>query len=93
MFCLPYRGPEIAANTVEESPSWRPAHFKPEADLFLAAVDRLEMEQVANEIVAAIKGDKIFPRLRGIMPARWFDTVGGEWLGVYHSMSGFTGRA
>ena len=87
---------------MEESPSWRPAHFKPEADLFLAAVDRLEMEQVANEIVAAIKGDKIFPRLRSalnflpllrrIMPARWFDTVGGEWLGVYHSMSGFTGR-
>ena len=88
---------------MEESPSWRPAHFKPEADLFLAAVDRLEMEQVANEIVAAIKGDKILPRLRsalnflpllrGIMPARWFDTVDGEWLGVYHSMSGFTGRA
>jgi hypothetical protein len=29
---------------VEESPSWRLAHFKPEADLFLAAVDRLEVD-------------------------------------------------
>ena len=63
----------------------------------------LAPDRVANEIAAAIKRDKVFlrlprvlnllPGLRGIMPARWFDKIVGEWLGVYHSMSGFRGRA
>jgi short-subunit dehydrogenase len=68
-----------------------------------AFIPILTPDHVANEIVAAIKRDKIFlrlprvlnllPLLRGIMPTRWFDRIVGEWLGVYHSMSGFRGRA
>ena len=68
-----------------------------------AFIPILAPDRVANEIVAAIKRDKIFlrlppvlnllPLLRGILPARWFDKIVGQWLGVYHSMSGFRGRA
>ncbi len=63
----------------------------------------LQPEHVANQIVAAIEQNKRFlrlpgllnflPLMRGIMPARWFDMVFGKWLGIYDSMSGFTGRA
>jgi short-subunit dehydrogenase len=62
----------------------------------------LEPERVAEEIVAAIEHDRIFlrlprllnfvPLLRGILPTRWFDRIGGEWLGVYHTMDEFRGR-
>jgi short-subunit dehydrogenase len=62
----------------------------------------LEPGYVAEQIVAAIESDRIFlrlprvlnvlPLLRGILPARWFDRVGGDLLGVYDSMNGFTGR-
>lgn len=62
----------------------------------------LRPEHVANEVVAAIRKDRIFlrlprvvnflPLLRGILPTRWFDRVVGGWLGVYDSMSDFTGR-
>ena len=63
----------------------------------------LKPEYVAREIVAAIKRDQIFlrlprilnlvPLLRGLLPTRWFDRIGGEWLGVYRSMKTFKGRA
>jgi short-subunit dehydrogenase len=63
----------------------------------------LKPQRVANAIVAAIAADRIFlrlprllnfvPLLRGMLPTRWFDRVGGEWLGVYHSMREFKGRA
>jgi hypothetical protein len=62
----------------------------------------LKPGRVARDIVAAIRTDRIFVRLprvlnlvpliRGILPARWFDTIAGEWFGVYHSMSTFRGR-
>lgn len=62
----------------------------------------LSADRVAAAVVTAIKRDRIFlrlplvlnllPLLRGIMPVRWFDKVGGEWLGVYDSMTGFKGR-
>lgn len=62
----------------------------------------LKPEYVAREIVSAIRRDRIFLRLprslnllplvRGLLPARWFDKVGGEWAGVYRSMSTFRGR-
>jgi short-subunit dehydrogenase len=62
----------------------------------------LEPEHVAEEIVSAIEHDRIFlrlprllnfvPLLRGILPTRWFDRIGGEWLGVYHTMDEFRGR-
>lgn len=63
----------------------------------------LKPDYVAREIVSAIRKDRIFlrlpkwlsllPLLRGLIPARWFDTIGGEWLGVYKTMSTFRGRA
>ena len=56
----------------------------------------------ANQIVAAVRSDRILLRLpwllnlvplvRALLPARWFDKIGGEWLGVYHSMDDFKGR-
>ena len=59
-------------------------------------------EHVADRIVDAVKRDRIFVRLprllnflpfiRGIMPVRWFDKIGGEWFGVYETMSSFRGR-
>lgn len=62
----------------------------------------LKPEYVAREIVSAVRKNGIFlylprwmrliPLLRGLLPTRWFDTIGGEWVGVYHSMSTFTGR-
>lgn len=62
----------------------------------------LKPEYVAEQIVAAIMADKIFlrlprilnlvPLLRGLLPTRWFDKIGGEWVGVYHSMRTFKGR-
>jgi all-trans-retinol dehydrogenase (NAD+) len=62
----------------------------------------LEPEHVAREIVAAIARDRVFLRLprilnllplvRGLMPTRVFDKVGGEWFGVYDSMATFRGR-
>jgi len=63
----------------------------------------LEAEHVAGAIVAAIRRNRIFvylpgwmrvtPLLRGLLPTRWFDTIGGDWLGVYRSMTTFKGRA
>ncbi|MGK2934326.1 MAG: SDR family oxidoreductase [Gemmatimonadaceae bacterium] len=62
----------------------------------------LDPDHVARAIVAAIRRDRIFvylprwmrvtPLLRGLLPARWFDTIGGDWIGVYRSMKTFTGR-
>ncbi len=62
----------------------------------------LDADYVARRIIAAVKSDRIFlrlpsiinfvPLLRGILPVRWFDRIGGEWLGIYHSMDRFKGR-
>lgn len=62
----------------------------------------LKPDYVASRIIAAVKSDRIFlrlpwlvnlvPLLRGLLPARWFDKIGGQWLGVYHSMDNFKGR-
>jgi hypothetical protein len=62
----------------------------------------LQPARVAEAIVSAIKQDRILlrlprvvnllPLLRGSLPARWFDRVVGDWLGVYRSMDDFTGR-
>jgi all-trans-retinol dehydrogenase (NAD+) len=63
----------------------------------------LKPDRVAREIVAAIRKDRIFLRLprvltllplvRGLLPTRWFDRIGGEWIGVYRGMSTFKGRS
>lgn len=57
---------------------------------------------VAEAILSAVKDDRILlrlprmvnfvPLLRGVLPARWFDKVVGDWLGVYRSMQHFKGR-
>lgn len=62
----------------------------------------LEPDRVAREIVSAIRKDRIFlhlPKwfrlvrlLQGLLPVRWFDRVAGDWFGIYHSMTTFTGR-
>ncbi|HID8535231.1 SDR family NAD(P)-dependent oxidoreductase [Stenotrophomonas maltophilia] len=62
----------------------------------------LKPAYVSDRIIAAIKSDRIFlrlpwivnlvPLLRGILPMRWFDKIGGQWLGIYHSMDDFRGR-
>lgn len=62
----------------------------------------LKAEYVADSIIAAVKSDRIFlrlpwiinlvPFLRGMLPARWFDKIGGEWMRIYHSMDKFRGR-
>jgi hypothetical protein len=69
----------------------------------LVICPRLEPEYVAREIVSAIRKDRVFVHLptwfrlvrllRGRLPVRRFDRVAGEWFGIYHSMSTFTGRA
>ena len=63
----------------------------------------LKPGKVAREIIAAIEHDRVFlrlpsllnilPLLRGVMPVRVFDKVAGDWLGVYHAMRTFKGRA
>jgi short-subunit dehydrogenase len=68
-----------------------------------SVIPLLKPERVADAIVAAIERDAVFLRLpriihllplvRGILPMRWFDTVVGDWLGVYRSMRTFRGRA
>lgn len=62
----------------------------------------LQPARVADAIVSAIRRDRILlrlprvvnllPLLRGGLPARWFDTVVGRWLGVYRSMDDFKGH-
>ena len=34
----------------------------------------------------------MLPLVRGLLPVRWFDTVVGDWLGVYGSMKTFRGK-
>jgi len=62
----------------------------------------LRPEYAVVRIVRAIQKNKIFlrmprlmnlvPFLKGVMPTRWFDALGGRWLGVYRSMETFRGR-
>ncbi|MBA3889822.1 MAG: SDR family NAD(P)-dependent oxidoreductase [Gemmatimonadaceae bacterium] len=62
----------------------------------------LKPGHVASAIVDAIRDDRVVLRLpklldllpfvRGILPARVFDKVAGDWFGVYDSMRTFTGR-
>lgn len=62
----------------------------------------LTPEKVARAVVSAVEKDRIFlhlpwivrlvPLLRGLLPARLFDRVVGDGLGVYGTMRGFRGR-
>ncbi len=61
----------------------------------------LEPEDITDQIIDAVKKNKIFilapdflkaiPFLKGILPTRLFD-IAAEFLGVYASMDDFTGR-
>ncbi len=56
----------------------------------------------AQKIIRGIEQDKRFVRMpgivyilsfvKGILPATWFDTVVGKWMGVYYTMDEFKGR-
>jgi len=62
----------------------------------------LRPEKLAAKVVRAIKFNRLFvrapfmvkllPFTKGILPVRLFDLIAGKWLGVYASMSGFTGH-
>ena len=62
----------------------------------------LKPEKVAAQILKAIEKNKDFKGLpwgfhfirfcQGILPTSWFDTIFGEWFGIYHTMDNFTGR-
>jgi hypothetical protein len=34
----------------------------------------------------------LLPLVKGLLPATWFDTVVGKWMGIYKTMDTFTGR-
>lgn len=62
----------------------------------------LDADDVTNQIIAAIKSNEILlrapssvnllPILRGILPTRVFDFVGGTLFGIYDTMADFIGR-
>lgn len=65
-------------------------------------IPRLKPELAALKIIRGIERNKIFVRMpfmvytlpfvKGILPVRWFDLLVGKGLGVYKTMSTFTGR-
>ena len=62
----------------------------------------LKQDYVVKKIICGIERNKIFvkipflikllPLIKGVLPTRVFDVVVGKWLGIYKSMSKFTGR-
>lgn len=56
----------------------------------------------AKKIINGIEKNKLFVRMpgivysllfvKGILPARWFDVIVGQWMGVYKTMNEFKGR-
>ena len=62
----------------------------------------LDPLKVAKRIIQGIEKNKIYvrmpgivyalPLIKGLLPARWFDTIAGKWLGIYKSMEDFRGR-
>ncbi len=62
----------------------------------------LKPEYITDLIIRAVKKNKLFvmapatvhllPPLRGILPTRWFDFIGGKVFGIYKTMADFVGR-
>lgn len=62
----------------------------------------LKPEYAAGKIIKAIEKNTRFKGLpfgwhfiricQALLPMSWFDTIVGEWLGIYHTMDNFTGR-
>lgn len=67
-----------------------------------ALIPILDADDAVRRILRAVERDEIFlrmprivglvPLLRGLLPARWFDRIVGDWLGVYRSMDEFRGK-
>ncbi|HMM11894.1 MAG TPA: SDR family NAD(P)-dependent oxidoreductase [Bacteroidales bacterium] len=65
-------------------------------------IPRVKPEVAARKIICGIERNKIFVRMpfmvytipfvKGILPVRWFDVLVGKGIGVYNTMSTFTGR-
>ncbi len=65
-------------------------------------IPRIKPEVAAAKIIRGIERNKVFVRMpfmvytlpfvKGILPVRWFDVLVGKGLGVYKTMSTFTGR-
>jgi short-subunit dehydrogenase len=63
----------------------------------------LKPEKAACKIISGIERNKrfvrmpalvyLFPLLKGLLPASWFDVLIGKGMGVYNSMTHFKGRA
>jgi short-subunit dehydrogenase len=62
--------------------------LKPEyiTDLIIAAIKRNQILLLAPSSV------RLLPILRGILPTRWFDFIGGKVFGIYDTMANFIGR-
>jgi hypothetical protein len=55
-----------------------------------------------NKIIRGIENDRLYVRMpgivnwvyfvKGILPARWFDTIVGKWFGMHATMNEFKGR-
>jgi len=62
----------------------------------------LKPDDVADRIIRAVESDRflvrtppivnLLPALRGLLPARWFDSLIGRGFRIYSSMDRFTGR-
>ena len=62
----------------------------------------LEPEKTSRKILRAIERNTDFRGLpwsyhffrlcQGLLPVSWFDTIVGNWLGIYSAMDNFTGR-
>lgn len=65
-------------------------------------IPKVKPENAVSAIINGIEKDKIYVRMpfmvysipfvKGLLPARWFDFLVGKGLGVYKTMSTFTGR-
>ena len=62
----------------------------------------VDPEVAAGKIIKGLENDRIFVRMpgiiylllfaKGILPARWFDVIVGNWMGIYKTMDDFKGR-
>lgn len=62
----------------------------------------LKPDHITDLILRGVKNNKLFvfapnmvyllPPLRGLLPTRWFDFIGGKVFGIYRTMSDFVGR-
>lgn len=59
-------------------------------------------QDAVNKIIRGIENDRLYVRMpgivnwvyfvKGILPARWFDTIVGKWFGMHATMNEFKGR-